>query len=197
MAKTKRKQKQEPSSPEQDLMLTIASGVDVANRTIYIVGEVTDETVTKMLVTLDMFNQSIEPVRLVVSSCGGGEPQGYAIYDALMTNRNQVLIDCYGTCQSIAALILQAGDIRRLSPNCRFMIHNGSVELNSGINTDTLVAIGKEMGVTNARYHEILAERSGVELAAVQAMCQEETYLSATEAVDMGFADAVIGVVGK
>lgn len=176
----------------QLLSATLQTGCDVLNRTLYLFGEVDDDMSYRFVTAIQALDREEGDIRVVMVSCGGSEPAGYAIYDAMRLCNNEITIDCYGAAQSIAALILQAGSLRRLSPECRFMIHNGTVDIAPGCDADTLVAIGKEVNNNNNRYHDILAERSGLSLAKVREYCQDEAYFSAIEAVKMGFADVVM-----
>lgn len=170
---------------------------DFEKRKIFLIGEVDDVIANKFIVVLQFMDKNPAPITVILSSTGGGEPQGYAIYDAIRICKSPVCIDGLGAVQSIAALILQAGTLRRLSPECRFMIHNGSVSLGNDTNADELVSIGEEVRKSNQRYHAVLALRSGMPIAEIKSLCEAETYFSASEAVKSGFADEVIEIPKK
>jgi ATP-dependent Clp protease protease subunit len=187
--------------PSQDRVgFAVEHGVDVEGRVVYLVGDVDEAVVVRFLAALHVLDAEESPVRVILSSDGGGVDAGMAIYDAIRTTRSRVTVDCYGACQSIAALILQAADVRRVSPECRLMIHNGSVRVEN-TSADTMESIGREVALLNRRYWEILARRSGLTTDRIKEMCQVETYLSAAEAVEAGLADEVIrassGMMGK
>lgn len=165
---------------------------DFDARQVFLTGEVNEDTARHIMIALTIMDETPGQITLNMFSTGGCEPSGHAIYDAIRGCNNEVVIIGYGAVQSIAALILQAGTKRLLTPECRFMIHNGSIDLPSGTDADTLVAIGKEVEENNKTYHRILASRSGLSLEKVKSMCQDETYLSADAAVKNGFADAVV-----
>lgn len=97
---------------------------------------------------------------------------------------------------SIATLILQAGDERYLAENCEFMIHGGSLNISSeegaAIPQQVLVDMGKQVEKSNRRYCEIMASRSGQTVEKIQNWCKGESFFSAREAVEEGFADDVI-----
>lgn len=67
-----------------------------------------------------------EPIRLMVNNQGGDTQHGLAIYDAIRNVSSPVHISVYGHCYSIAAWILQAGDVRRMSAHSSLMIHHGN-----------------------------------------------------------------------
>jgi ATP-dependent protease ClpP protease subunit len=135
---------------------------------------------------------SLGPIRIVLSSSGGSEPDGFALYDALNLSRSKVTIDCFGEVQSIAALVLQAADERRMSPECRLMMHNGTLEFGGAVHQGTMVAVARESDIRTKRYQQILAENSKASFEEVAAFCNEEKYFSAEEAVALGFADSII-----
>jgi len=172
---------------------TLSLGVDTTNRTIYLIGVVDDEMTARFMIAFRALDAVKGPIRIVLNSGGGSEPAGFAIYDILKLARNPVTIDCYGLVQSIAALILQAAKRRRMSPECRFMIHNGHLELpGHPVYQGTIVAISRETEKMTARYKEILAESSGASAKNIKKWCDDERYFSAHETVTLGFADEVI-----
>ncbi len=177
----------------QALYPALESGVDVFTRTIFFFGAVTTESVARCIIALEMFDKSEGPVRIVLSSCGGEVDAGFALYEAIRMSHNPIVMDCYGAVQSIAVLILQAATLRRLSPDCRMMIHQGSVGIEQ-IPTKSLRDISAEITYVHDKYIEILSERSGTALKAMTALCERETYLGPEAAINMGLADAVLPV---
>lgn len=186
------KRETDPLSLATQAGYALESGADFESRTLFLVGEIDEEKLYRFTVNFKVMDSAKGPITVFLSSTGGEEPSGHAFYDLIEASNNPVTIEGYGVVQSIAALILQAGSKRLLSPECRFMIHNGSFDLDKGMNSDTVVAIGKETEVNNRTYHRLLAKRSRLPIEAVREMCMAETYLSADEAVRYGFADAVI-----
>lgn len=184
---------QEADSPsEQAVSSTMGSGVDFVARVVYLVGEINDDSAYRFMIGFRHLDDTTGPITIAMVSAGGSEHCGYTLYDLIRLAQNPVTIDCYGVCMSIAALVLQAGSRRRLAAECRFMVHNGHVDLSSGVEAGTLVALGQEVARNNLRYQTLLAEHSGVDLKKVTEFCEKETYLSAAQAVEMGFADEII-----
>lgn len=179
-------------SPLERTMGALATGVDFESRTIYLVGEVEDTTSFKFLVGFRTLDEEEEPIRIVMNSVGGSESDGYAIHDTIKLSRNMVQIEAYGACLSIAAAIMQAGDLRLMAPESSFMIHNGSMAIHGGIEQDKVVRIANHIAEESLRYYRILSERSGLDLDTVAKLCMAETFLDAKAAVKHGFVDAVI-----
>lgn len=159
-------------------------------REVRLFGSVDDDTARDVVSAVRCLDLKKGPIHLVIASTGGDEGAGWAIYDALRLAHNDVVTEAYGSCQSIAALILQAGTTRLLSPDCRFMVHNGSIEMAATVTQ--MRSYGKEIQFLTQRYYEELAARSGLTVRRVRALCDRETFLSAAEAVDLGFADGII-----
>lgn len=184
---------QDAGQSSQSVLEILNTGIDVNARKIYIMGEIDPDMAYRTIVSLQILDQSPGDIRILINSHGGHEGSGYAIYDAIKLCQNRVIIEGYGEVQSISALILQAGEERLLSPECRFMIHNGFVDLEkSEIDNDALISIGKEITTSNKRYHAILSKKSGISMAKIRQYCEGELYLSAAEAVKKNFADAII-----
>jgi ATP-dependent protease ClpP protease subunit len=183
-----------PQYLSQRLHETMVSSADYETRTIYIMDEIDSDSASKFVVAFRLMDAIPGTINLVISSGGGSEPAGYAIFDVVRMAKNRVVAEGIGCVQSIASLIFQAADHRILAPETRFMIHNGSVELEHATDADTMVAIGKEIAKNNDRYHQLLAERSKLPIATVKKYCRDEAYFSAEEAVEAGFADEVIDV---
>lgn len=163
---------------------------DVNERVIYLMGDIDEDSARQFIVILNFLdNIANEPIRVLLSSDGGAEESGYAIYDAIKLARNAVLVDGIGMVASIAAIVLQAGDVRRLSQNAVFMVHHGSITMPDHVEQDKVMAISRLIETNNVKYHSLIANRTGIPVAEIRKMSEEETYLSATEAVRKGFAD--------
>jgi ATP-dependent protease ClpP protease subunit len=183
-----------PDFLAQRIQTVLGTGVDFDSRVMYIVGEICADITFRTIPALRLLDKDRKlPVTIILSSHGGSEPDGYALYDALAEMKAPVTIIGYGAVQSISALVFQAGKRRLVTPGCRFLIHNGSVDLGqSSVNADALLGLSREVEYNNSLYHKILAERSGLNISVVEEMCRNETSLNAFETVRHGFADAVL-----
>lgn len=182
-----------PVTQDQRLTAATIEPASAPTRTLYITGQVNDVMAHEVIVALEQLDRTDGDIRIVINSEGGSELDGYAIYDAITMCRNRVIIDGYGYVASIAAAIFQAGDYRRLTPNCQYMIHNGSVnDLDPTMPQDKLVALSDEIKAGAQRYYDILAFASTQAQEQIEEWCNKETTFNAVDAVAAGFADAVI-----
>ena len=170
----------------------LGTSMFAGGRRIYLFGEITDEASYRFLIALHALDASEGDITIYLSSGGGATDAGMAIYDAICFAQNTIKIIAIGRVMSIAAMILQAGDERYMMPECRYMVHNGEIDFSGGVDGDKIVQIAKEQSFMNNRYAEILAERSGQTLQKMVAAVAKETYYSATQCVELGFADGVL-----
>lgn len=119
-------------------------GIHVPSRTIFLSSGSGDEegeniidfhmakTAIKNLHLLDLSAPSGDrPINVIINSAGGDTYHGLAIIDAITACKNRVKVTAYGYCMSMAGWILQAGDNRIMSKNCKLMLHVGSFTLDS------------------------------------------------------------------
>jgi ATP-dependent Clp endopeptidase proteolytic subunit ClpP len=174
-----------------DLLETIQSiCADVPHRRLYLCTGIDEAIIHQLITALDLMDRDDGEITLTLNSAGGSAYDALALYDALKLARNDIKIIGLGAVMSAATLILQAGDVRLLAPNTRFMIHNGSWNLGDA-HASVIVSAGKEMEYSNRRYAEILASKAKIDAEAIENLCLKETFLSAQEAVAKGFADDI------
>lgn len=131
-----------------------------------------------------------QPVTVHVNSPGGDYFEGLAIYNLLRAHPKEVTVKVLGVAASAASVIAMAGD-RLEVPRAGFlMIHNTWVVAVGDRNdlrdfADTLDGFDAAMaGVYSAR--------SGMDVKAIGKMMDKETWLGGEEAIDKGFADALL-----
>jgi ATP-dependent Clp endopeptidase proteolytic subunit ClpP len=130
------------------------------------------------------------PLEVVINSPGGSVAQGLAAYDLLRSHAPGVDTRALGLCASMASVIFQAGRVRRIEASALVMIHNvwcvtTGDAADHRSNADLLDKL-------SSRLRAIYAERTGRDSALVQKLMDQETWLSADEAVAEGFADLVV-----
>lgn len=167
------------------------AAVDEESRTVYFFGVMDDATVAQSIMGLAALDTTDGPVRLVIASCGGDVDAGTALYEAIRIHHNPVIIDVLGHAYSMATMVLQAGSVRRASPETRIMVHQGVAGIEP-IPTLHVPAVSREIARSHNRYCEILAERSGQPITTIRRLCRKESFMSATEAVRMGLLDEVL-----
>jgi ATP-dependent Clp endopeptidase proteolytic subunit ClpP len=129
------------------------------------------------LLALDSLNK--KRIQIWINSPGGIVMDGYNIYSAILKTKTKVDTYCIGIAASIAAVIFQAGRNCCMADYSLLMYHNpyggDSVEL-------------KKMRESIA---VMIAERSGKSVEAVLKIMDKTTWMTATEAKQLGFCDDI------
>jgi ATP-dependent Clp endopeptidase proteolytic subunit ClpP len=134
------------------------------------------------------------PITLVLNSPGGRVLDGLALYDFLLRLRGQghrLRVEVLGRAASMGGILMQAGDERVIGPNAFLLIHevSGGAEGRSSELGDRV----EFYGLMEKRLLAILAERSSLTERQIKARWQrKDWWLSADEAVALGFADATL-----
>lgn len=174
----------------------VVSGVaavkaDFGKRRIFLVDEIDLDAAFIFLLAFHEMDRSEGPIEVVVMSVGGYEPAGWAIYDAIQQARNQVVVLGTGVVASMAVPILLAGDVRVLTPECRVMVHNGTVEMGETIDQGLLISRSRELEKTNLRYKQVLVAKTKLTLREVTRACNADRSYTAAEALALGFVDQI------
>ena len=138
-------------------------------------------------------HQNKKPIRAILHTTGGVEWDGMAIYNAIRNCEAPVDIEVPGAAMSMGAVILQAGRNRYVHPDSIIMVHDGYANEAEGQTFRTQenwTRFMKDHG--RFRMYEIFAKRSGHTKDFWEALCAEDTILTAKQAVDIGLADKII-----
>lgn len=131
-----------------------------------------------------------ETIHLRINSPGGSVIDGNAIFNALQRHSAKVITHIDGLAASMASVVAMAGDEICMADNALLMIHNPWT-ISMG-NADELRA---DADLLDKMRDGILSaySRSQYEPAELIAMMDEETWLTAQEALDAGFVDEIEG----
>lgn len=121
-----------------------------------------------------------ETVDVNINSGGGDIIAGSEIYSLLRAFEKKVRINVMSLAGSAASVIAMAGDEVLMSPTGCIMIHNSF--MSDGSDDPALLTINESM--VNA-----YTLKSGVPRADVKKLMEEETWLTAGQAIKLGFAD--------
>jgi ATP-dependent Clp protease, protease subunit len=136
-------------------------------------------------------------LELEVSSLGGSVFEGVAIYNALKRYReqegNSLTVRVMGVAASIASYIAMAGGKIVMPANTYLMVHKpwGGVAGNADEMRDYADVLDKIEGSLIGAY----ASRSGKSEDEIRTLLAEDTWMTAQEAVDAGFADEVVEAI--
>jgi len=129
------------------------------------------------------------PINLRINSLGGDVFDGMAMYNVIKRREAKTTVYIEGIAASIATIIALGADEVIMAENSLFMIHNAwggtSGEAKDMRKTaETLDKITSELT-------DIYVKKTGLSYDALAEMMDEETWLNAQEAFDLGFIDTI------
>ena len=163
-------------------------------RIIFLNGPVEDmmaSVICAQLLFLESENPS-KDIFMYINSPVGVVTSGIAIYDTMEYIRPDVSTVCIGQAASMGSLLLTAGAAgkRHCLPNARIMTHQPSGGF-QGQATDIEIH-AKEIISLRSRLNKIYEKHSGKTLKQIEKIMERDTFMSPTEAKEMGLIDEVV-----
>lgn len=131
----------------------------------------------------------VDEIDVYINSYGGSVAQGFAIYNMLKNHPAKVRTICNGFACSIASVIFLAGDERIMQGASLLMIHNPFTY--SCGNADELRKVADDLDKMAQVSIDLYCESTGLDAAIVKDMMDKETWMSASDALELGFATSV------
>lgn len=168
------------------------SETDEAELFLYgIVGDYCDELDAGDIVK-DLSALNAKQITVRIYSSGGSVFAGLAIYNALKAHPAKILVKIDSLAASIASVIAMSGTVE-MPENAFMMIHNpwaGAIG-----EAEDLKKMADTLDKIKTSLMSVYNEKTGLGTEKISAMMDEETWLSARDAVELGFADRVSGAV--
>lgn len=147
----------------------------------YLESDVSSNSIAKELAELD----STKPLTVYINSYGGEVAEGLAIYNQLKRfGQCKTVVD--GFAASIASVIFMAGRERIMSPSSLLFIHNAWTMAVG--NSEELRKTADDLEKVTSASIGAYMEHVNIGEDKLKEMLDAETWLSADEAVEMGFA---------
>lgn len=180
----------------------INNTVDSETAEMLIYGEISDVTwygdeVTPKQFAEDLAQLQNKPLKLRVNSPGGDVFAAQAIYNQLKDYQGDVTVCVDGLAASAATIITCAGNHVVMPDNAAFMIHNPSMILFDSYQAADLKQMSNMMEKIKQTIVNVYLNRTGGALseAKIKRMMDNETWMTAQEALDNGFIDEIAGSV--
>ncbi len=163
---------------------------------IVFLGTAIDDQVANLTIAQLLFLESQDPekdIHLYINSPGGVITAGMAVYDTMHTIRPDVSTICVGMAASMSAVLLAAGakGKRRALQNSRILIHQPLGGFRGQASDIEIHA--REI----LRWREVLnvtlATHTGQPIDRVKADTERDNIMSATQAMEYGLVDEVLG----
>lgn len=125
-----------------------------------------------------------------IDSIGGAVWAAAGIYNALMEHKGKVTVKIDGKALSAASIIAMAGDEVLMSPAAVMMIHNPWVHAaGDAAELRHVAGVLDEIKEAIINAYEI---KTGLSRSEISRLMDEETWMSAKKAVELGFADGIL-----
>lgn len=131
----------------------------------------------------------IDLINVRINSPGGDVFDGITIYNLLKRHQARVEVDIDGLAASIASIVAMAGDSVRMAANGMFMVH----EPMSGQfgNADDMRKKADLLDQVQENLISTYAAKTGISDARLAELMAAETWMTAAQAAQEGFVDAV------
>ncbi len=156
---------------------------------VYIFDEIGTYGITAQEFITDIKDLKDTPINLRINSLGGDVFDGMAMYNVIKRREAKTTVYIEGIAASIATIIALGADEVVMAENSLFMIHNawgGTMGESKDMRktADTLDKITSELT-------DIYRKKTGLSYDALAEMMDEETWLNANEAFELGFIDTI------
>lgn len=158
-------------------------------------GEISDVTWWGDEVTPKQFKEDldalgdIETLNVYINSPGGDVFAGQTIYSMLKRHKAQVNVYVDGVAASIASLIAMAGDKIIMPANAMMMIHSPwTIAMG---NAQDFRKLADDMDKIRDSMVTAYQDKSGLEAEEITKIMDAETWLSAKDCLEYGFADEI------
>lgn len=129
----------------------------------------------------------LDEITVRINSPGGSVSDGIAIYNALKQNPAKVTVHVDAAAYSIASVIAMAGDQILMAANAMMMIHDPwSIVVG---NADEMRRAASILDINAGVLASTYAARTGKSVDEIRELMKAETWMTAQQAVEMGFAD--------
>ena len=152
-------------------------------------------------------NLSSSPIIIHQMSIGGDEEAGYMMYDNIKRSKCHITIYTHGVAASMGSIVPQAADHRITMPNCCWLIHRGTTGIGNHLTRNQTKSWAAWEEYSDDRMFNIYVEKckksiyyKGKKDHQIKSILKRKLdakgdwFMTAEEAVEHGFADAVDGV---
>jgi ATP-dependent Clp protease protease subunit len=167
---------------------------DQAERVLELYGTIAEESWFDDDITPGMFREELfsgtGPVTIWINSPGGDCFAASQIYTMLMDYKGPITVKIDGIAASAASVIAMAGTEVLMSPTAMLMIHNpATIAFGDHQDMEKAIDMLNEVKESIINAYELKTSQPRKTLSK---MMDEETWMNAKKAVEMGFADAML-----
>ncbi|MFM1655643.1 head maturation protease, ClpP-related [Brevibacillus sp. B_LB10_24] len=131
-------------------------------------------------------------INVYINSDGGDVYAAHTIHNVLKRNPANITVYIDGIAASAASIIAMAGDVVKMPVNSTLMIHDPLIGISGYFNAQDLAGMKDVLDQVKNGIVAAYAAKSDLPEKEIAKMMSKETYLTAKEAVEKGFADEVL-----
>ena len=136
-----------------------------------------------------------DEITVHIRSNGGSVIEGFGIYDILKTSGKKITTIAEGMCASIATVIFLAGDERKITENCEFLIH---MPWGLAIGTaDDLENAADEIREAEDKIIDFYVAKTGADREILVSYMEKDKVIDAKQAKNLGFATEIVQTVSN
>lgn len=150
-----------------------------------------DDEVTPNTFAEDLAGCENKPLIIRINSGGGDVFAANAIYNLLRAYKADKTVYIDGLCASAATIVACAGDTVIMPANAIYMIHPPSVSMYGDYTGEDLSKMANALETVGESIKNVYRMRCGDKSDEVEALMDAETYLTASQALDLGLVDSV------
>lgn len=141
-------------------------------------------------------NQGDGDITMQISSPGGSIYDGYKIVDSMNYVKCDISTVCMGMVASMATVIASSGTKgkRLILPHSRFLVHQPMSGISAGTQCSDIQIHAKEIEILKTELTQMLTDNTygKVTYEEMEKMCDRDTILTASQALENGFVDKII-----
>ncbi|WP_163833373.1 head maturation protease, ClpP-related [Spartinivicinus ruber] len=133
----------------------------------------------------------VSHIKLMLNSPGGSIRDGMQIYNFLRRHQAQVEVLVLAEASSIASVIVQAADKRVMCKGAIMMVHDPMAWAGGYVNAQQCQKLASTLTTYKESLINAYTETTGLDRDTVASLMSAETFMTAEEAIEKGFADAL------
>jgi ATP-dependent Clp endopeptidase proteolytic subunit ClpP len=134
-----------------------------------------------------------EDITIHIRSHGGSVMEGFAIYDFLKTCSKNITMVAEGICASIATVVFLAGNERKITENCEFLIHF-PMGIAAGT-ADELEATAEVVREAENKIIDFYVAKTGADRDILISYMEKDKIIDAKQAKNLGFVTEIIPTI--
>lgn len=125
---------------------------------------------------------------------GGSVTEGWAMYDRLRATGKEITCIVEGNAASMATVILMAApkERRKAYENAHILVHNPWAVVMTASDADDMQKMANDLKAEQERLVNLYVERCGVDRDTIQSLMNEDKFITAAEAKELGIIGEII-----